>query len=222
LGADFAVEELVSHHRMARDAGAAAALALAAGVDAELPVRACFGEPLRALIESGKVEEERLDRAVRRVLRAKLELGLFEAPYVDEHAAAAAFDDPDARGLARSLAEQSLVLLKNDGALPLAGGTRIALIGPVADDARLLLGDHHYPVHAEELFRHEALDPGVVPAPGKRPAAAAFRPGPFYGEIATLRETLSRRFEVRHERGCGILGDDAAGIPAAVEAARAA
>lgn len=219
---DFGVEELVRHHRVARDAGSAAVLALAAGVDVELPVANCFGEPLRALIESGKVEEALLDRAVRRVLRTKLELGLFENPYVDEEAAARPFDDPQARAHARELAEQSLVLVKNDGVLPLAAGSRVALIGPAADDPRPLLGDHHHPVHAEQLYRHEELDSGVVSAAGKRPTAAEFRPGPFFGEIATLRETLSRRFDVLYERGCEILGAETGGIPAAVEAARAA
>ena len=215
-----AVEELVTHHRVARDKGAAAVQALSAGVDVELPTLDCFGAPLAALIAAGKADEGLVDRAVRRVLKAKLELGLFESPYVDEEAATAAFDAPAHRALAARLAEQSLVLLKNDGVLPLRPGCRMALIGPTADDARLLLGDRHYPVPAEVLYGHDEQVADVVPGPGKQPAATAFRPGPFFVDIVTPYGALRKRCEVIHQPGCDISGDDASAISDAVAAAR--
>jgi beta-glucosidase len=222
VGDYFAVEQLVRHHRVARDQGEAAVLALSAGLDVELPALDCFGEPLQALLESGKADIALVDRAVRRVLRAKLELGLFEAPYVDEAAADAVFDTAESRALAATLAEQSIVLLKNDGVLPLQPGGRIALIGPAADDQRLLLGDYHYPVHAEVVYRHDELDAEVVPGAGKRTAAQMFRPGPYYVDVVTPRQALADRCDVAYQPGCEITGADTAGIADAVAAARAA
>lgn len=217
----FAVDLLVRHHRVARDKGAAAVAALTAGLDVELPELDCFGEPLQTLVEGGKADVALVDRAVRRVLRAKLELGLFESPYVDESAAEAAFDTADARSLAGSLAEQSMVLLRNDGVLPLAPGCRVALIGPAADDGRLLLGDYHYPVHAEVVYGHgEGSE--VALEPGKSAAAEAFRPGPFYVDVVTPRRGLDERCRVTYRQGCGITGDDASGMTDAVAAAQQA
>lgn len=223
----YAVDLLVRHHRVARDKADAAAQAIAAGLDVELPALDCFGEPLKGLVEEGRVDPAVVDGAVRRVLRAKFELGLFEQPYVDEAGAGAAFDTPEARSHARSLAEQSMVLLANDGVLPLARGCRLALIGPAADDRRLLLGDYHYPAHAEIVYRRGELDAAIAPAaPGAHAAApdaaADFQPGPHYVEMATPREALAEFAEVVWAPGCDVAGDDAAGIEAAVAAARQA
>ncbi|MEQ8993228.1 MAG: glycoside hydrolase family 3 N-terminal domain-containing protein [Pseudomonadales bacterium] len=213
----FAVDLLVRHHAVARDKAAAAALALSAGLDVELPALDCYGE-LEGLVEGGRLDVALIDRAVRRVLRVKFELGLFEAPYVDEAAAAAAFDPPASREHARRLAEQSLVLLENDGVLPLARGGRVALFGPAADDARLLLGDYHYPAHAEIVYRRDELDTGITPA--ARGGGDDFRPGPYYVDIVTPLAGISAFAEVAYERGCEVGGDDDAGLAAAVSAAR--
>jgi len=218
----YAVDLLVRHHRVAEDKAAAAAQALTAGLDVELPALDCFGEPLKALVESGKVDHALVDRAVRRVLRAKLALGLFEQPYVDEQAAAAVFDSGESRLLARHLAEQSMVLLKNDGVLPLTRGARVALVGPTADDKRLLLGDYHYPAHAEIVFRSDELQTRIAPASSAAAQAADFRPGPHYVDIATPREALSGYCELDYQAGCALTGDDPDGIAAAVAAAAAA
>jgi beta-glucosidase len=88
------------------------------------------------------------------VLTQKGELGLFEQPYVDTAAAPAAFDTLADRALARRAASASIVLLANDGTLPLRPGARVAVLGPSADDPRLLLGDYHFPAHLE--LQHEA------------------------------------------------------------------
>ncbi|MCZ6460294.1 MAG: glycoside hydrolase family 3 protein, partial [Gammaproteobacteria bacterium] len=144
----FSVDLLIRHHRVAQDKAEAAALAITAGIDVELPAQDCFGEPLAAQVAAGEVTQLVVDRAVRRVLRAKFELGLFESPYVEEDAAASVFDAPEHRALAARLAGESMVLLSNDGVLPLAANTKVALLGPTAHDKRLMLGDYNYPAHA--------------------------------------------------------------------------
>src|SRR5689334_17392767 len=149
--ADYSTTELlVSHHRVAATKGDAARRALEAGLDMELPQLDCYGPPLRALVERGDVDVALVDRSVRRVLALKESLGLFERPYVDEAAAAHAYARPADRALAREAAVKSLVLLRNEGALlPLPTDARVAVIGPAADDERLLQGDYSYPAHTE-------------------------------------------------------------------------
>ena len=100
---------LATHHRMTRDASTAAVLAMAAGVDLELPRTDLFGEPLLAALEDGRIDERHVDRAVAAILRMKFRLGLFETPVppiaepadletiVDEEARAAPSSWPSAR-----------------------------------------------------------------------------------------------------------------------------
>src|SRR5207244_7169544 len=106
----FSVALLVSHHHTAHDRGAAAAQALAAGLDMELPAIDCFRD-LEAEVASGRLDIEVIDRAVRRALAAKFRLGLFEQPYVDAGAAPSRFQTRDQRALARRAAAESVVLL---------------------------------------------------------------------------------------------------------------
>ncbi|GAA2494578.1 glycoside hydrolase family 3 C-terminal domain-containing protein [Streptomyces gobitricini] len=91
---------------------------------------------VRAALDRGLVEEEVVDRAVRRLLGMRFSLGEFD-PELDPYAGAGAFDTPEHRELAREAAEQAVVLLKNDGLLPLAEGTRIAVVGLLADECKL-------------------------------------------------------------------------------------
>lgn len=149
----FAVALLQRHHRTAGGRGEAALQALRAGLDVELPEVDCFGEPLSEAIRSGQASEEIVDAAVRRVLEGKFRLGLFERPYVDPGSAPARFDTVSQRHLARRAAQESLVLLANDGILPLPKDLgRVAVMGPGADDRRLLQGDYHYPAHQEVIY----------------------------------------------------------------------
>src|SRR5437016_10853276 len=149
--ADYSsVLQLMTYHHVAGTPGEAARLALLAGLDMELPAADCYGAPLKAEVEAGWVPLEVVDTAVRRVLRLKFQLGLFENPYVDAEAANAAFQTPEQRALARQAVAESTILLTNDGVLPLAPTVKcIAVIGPGADDERLLQGDYHYPAHLE-------------------------------------------------------------------------
>lgn len=214
---------LCAFHAVAADKGAAGRIALAAGLDVDLPQLDCFGEPLKAEVEAGRVAMEVVDRAVRRVLRMKVALGLFERPYVDATAAPAVYQTAAQRALARRVAQQSIVLLKNEGdLLPLSPElSRIAVIGPTADDVRLLQGDYSYPAHLEIIYqsgRRAAAD--IAP----RADAVAFNPGPYFVPMITplagIRAAVSPNTAVRHVAGCAIGGDDASGIAAAVEAAR--
>ncbi len=94
-----------------------------------------------------------VDTAVRRVLICKLKLGLFESPYVDTGRVSAVFEDPGNVALARKAATKGIVMLSNNGVLPLRPDLGVvAVIGPAADDRRLLQGDYHYPAHQELLL----------------------------------------------------------------------
>ncbi len=139
------VGELVAHG-IANDSATAARKGFLAGVDMDM-VSSLYHDHLAELVRSGQVPQARLDEAVRRVLRVKFALGLFEHPYADEAREADAMLRPDSVALARASAERSFVLLKNSPAangsplLPLSQEAGpIALIGPLADDAANMLG----------------------------------------------------------------------------------
>ncbi|HUA68825.1 MAG TPA: beta-glucosidase BglX [Candidatus Saccharimonadales bacterium] len=135
-----AVAELMEQGVAANEAEAAR-LALTAGVDMEM-VSTNYHDTLKQQVLSGKIPESVLNEAVRRVLTVKFEKGLFDHPYVDESRCSNAFLRPDAIALAREAAAKSCVLLKDeDNALPVSKEVkRIALIGPLADDADDLVG----------------------------------------------------------------------------------
>ncbi len=115
----FSVAFLHSMHGVAADLGDAAALALMAGIDVELPTGDAFTAPLAAAVRDGRVDEALVDRAVLRVLAEKEELGLLDESF-DEPPAEIDLDTPAHRDLARRLAGESVVLLSNDGTLPLS------------------------------------------------------------------------------------------------------
>ena len=122
-------------------------------MDQELPSLDCYAE-LGPLVEAGVVPESVVDLSVRRVLRHKFALGLFDHPFVDEEAAPDAFGTEAGRSLARRAAQESIVMLTNDGVLPVEPTTlgSVAVIGPAADDPRLAEGDYHYPAHLEIIY----------------------------------------------------------------------
>jgi len=120
---------------------AAAKAALLAGVDMETPDPKTFPH-LTALVKSGQLDEAAIDKAVSRVLALKFRLGLFEQPYVDASKADALVGAASDRTFIRQVAEKSMVLLKNDGTLPLKADKikQLAVIGPHADE--VLLGGY--------------------------------------------------------------------------------
>ncbi|HEX8215847.1 MAG TPA: glycoside hydrolase family 3 N-terminal domain-containing protein, partial [Allosphingosinicella sp.] len=131
----FAIRELISRHRMTTSPQEAAVRAMNAGVDMELPDGDAYAH-LPALVREGRVSEEQVNDAVRRVLRLKFEAGLFENPYVDAAAAQARTATPEAIALAREAAARSITLLENRNVLPLDPSRfrRMAVIGTHARD----------------------------------------------------------------------------------------
>jgi beta-glucosidase len=232
----FTVSTLVTYHRVAADREAAARMALAAGLDVELPALDCFRE-LVAAVEAGRIDAACVDRAVLRGLRQKLELGLFERPFVDADAAPLVFDTPEQRALARRLAEKSLVLLENAGGLlPLSPeiGT-LAVVGPAADSTRLLQGDYHYPTHLEIVFGEVDERRDAPPAADSDPSLSDLAPGararradltahfvPHVSILDGIRARAGPGTRILHAPGCRVRGDDAGELAEALAAARAA
>jgi beta-glucosidase len=138
----YAIDDLMNVHHIAADREAAARRALEAGVDIDLPSGTSYAT-LTQQVRDGRVSEERINAAVRRLLTLKFRAGLFENPFADADKAVALTNDAQARALALKAAQRSIILLKNDGMLPLrlpdGAGVKpvIAVIGPNAAVARL-------------------------------------------------------------------------------------
>jgi beta-glucosidase len=222
VASDYVGIELIARqHQMTGDLSQVAALALRAGVDLELPRLAAYAEPLALALETGRVDVSLLDATVGRVLRAKFRLGLFENPYVElptEVGLGALANDEKRVG--RDLARRSLVLVENDGTLPLINPRRIAVIGPSADSARELLGDYSHLVHIETLLEMRSRD-----------SAFGFEVtdevsvGDELAGRRTILDAIRERIDaadVRHARGTGIHGGTDEEIAEAVDAAKAA
>ncbi|HEX7471964.1 MAG TPA: glycoside hydrolase family 3 N-terminal domain-containing protein [Candidatus Limnocylindrales bacterium] len=214
------IQMISSQHKLTDDLATAAALALRAGVDSELPTAVTYGEPLLRALADGRVDEALLDRTVGRVLRMKFRLGIFERPYIDPPGAAllAELADEEAR-VARRLANRSLVLLENDGILPLRTDlSRVAVIGPIADSARELLGDYAHLLHIETLreMRQQGNAFGF-------PLTDEIVPADELAGRQTIFDAIAGRFpdaDVGHVRGTGIHDGTDAEIAEAVELAR--
>lgn len=213
----FSVGQLYEYHHVAPDRVDAAAAAMRAGIDVELPSSDCYAEPLLEALEQQKVDEAMINEAVARSLRLKFELGLFEDPYVDEHAALAAVDTPTHRSLARAVAGKSIVLLRNDAVLPIAESCgSIAVIGPNADEARNLFGDYSYPAHVESLREmHAENNVFNIPIPTDFDIADVDLGAP------SVLTALRSRFGgvVQYVKGCGVTDADRQGLAEAVELA---
>jgi beta-glucosidase len=137
-----AVRNLMTHG-FAADLTDAGARAVTAGVDMEMAIADPAYDHLPEALESGAVPEDVIEARVRKILEAKLQLGLFDDPYVDEDRAREVLADPQHREVARVAAQRSAVLLRNEGGLlPLAADRlgSIAVIGPFADSPRDTIG----------------------------------------------------------------------------------
>ncbi|WP_199921208.1 beta-glucosidase [Streptomyces globisporus] len=216
----FGIAFLKTLHGVAGTFGEAAGAALAAGVDVELPTVKTFGAPLLDAVRQGHVSEELVDRAVRRVLLQKIRLGLLDPGWSPVPPALRGADTaagPDAlrgtvdldpaanRELAGRIAERAVVLLRNDGTLPLdpRAPHRIALIGPNSEAPTAVLGCYSFPVHVG----------------GQHPGT------PLGVDLPTLREALVAEFpdaEVLVARGTGIDDAGTEGFAEALELARRA
>jgi beta-glucosidase len=202
-----AVTFLQMMHRTAGTEGEAAALALAAGLDVELPTTLCYGEPLLQELKAGRIDEALVDRALRRVLAQKLELGLLDAGWSPEPLDDGIdFDSAANRDIARRMAESSIVLLQNrTGLLPLQTPQRIAVIGPCADDPQAFFGCYSFPNHVLPKHQDFAGNLGIIAD----------------SLLSSVRAEFSAS-DVRHEPGCLVSGGDLSELQAAVAASRAA
>jgi beta-glucosidase len=215
-----AIEMIHTYHHAAGDAATAAAMALRAGIDVELPASNYYDAPLRAALEAGDISLEMVNLAVRRHLEQKVALGLFENPYVDENSAPVIFQSAEIRSLARYIAGQSMVLLKNDGLLPLPRGiATLAVIGPNADSERDLLGDYSYPAMIEHYHDTAGSD---SPWYDKNLGADALERMKVVSVLAGIRNIASPSTTITYSRGCEILGNDTSGFAEAREAAEEA
>ena len=184
-----AVHNLVTHG-FAADLADAGARAISAGCDMEMAIVDPAFAHLPAAVENGSVRIEDIDDSVRRVLRVKAQLGLFDDPYVDEAAAGEVLSDPSHREVARVAAERSIVLLRNEGAmLPLdpEGNGRIAVVGPLADSRRDVLGPW--------VFDHD-LDESVTILDGIRARAGSSVTVEFAPGIRAARRVYPSMFDI--------------------------
>ncbi len=178
-----AVHNLVTHG-FAADLADAGARAVNAGLDLEMAITDPAYAHLPDAVARGDVDEQAIDASVRRVLAAKLRMGLFEHPYVDEVRAREVLSDPAHRDAARVAAQRSAVLLRNEGGLlpldPATAGS-IAVIGPLADSKRDTIGPWCFDFDLEETvtvlegLQHVVGDPAQISyAPGVRPSQRTF------------------------------------------------
>jgi len=182
--------------RVAASQKEAGAQALRAGVDVGITFEPAFMVPLIENVREGQVSEALIDRAVRRVLREKFRLGLFEAPFVDPDRAEKVSHTAEQQELALRAAQEGIVLLRNEGELlPLSKNLkRIAVIGPNADDPRNQLGDYISDVILQDIVT----------------------------VLQGIRDKVSAGTAVHYVKGCDVLGADFDQVDQAVAAAAAA
>ncbi|MBT2299978.1 glycoside hydrolase family 3 C-terminal domain-containing protein [Variovorax paradoxus] len=167
---DYTADEELIAHGFAADGREAAKRAFLAGTDVSMQ-SGLYMQYLPGLVASGEVPMSRLDDAVRRVLRIKQRLGLFDHPFrgLEDAPAGPRFDSPAHQALARDAASRSIVMLRNDGdVLPLSkSGQRVALIGPFAGASDLfgpwmVFAGQTPPVGIEEAIRNSLASPELL------------------------------------------------------------
>jgi len=203
--ADYGAVSFLHHfHHVAADRKEAAAKALKAGLDVELPNPVEYPEGLKEALDDGLISESDIDLAVTRVLELKFRLGLFENPYTDT--GAIELNLPEGRELAKTIAEKSITLLANDGVLPLSESVDgIALIGPNADNMMALFGNYSFENHVVSTHFPDDAEKVV--------------------SAMTIYEALKLRIgedRVKYARGCDVTDEDLSGISDAVSAAKEA
>ena len=202
----WSVSFLHSMHEVAPDEDAAGRLSLEAGMDVELPETTAFANLAQA-VRAGELEQEVLDTAVRRVLAQKLEMGLLDPGWNPRKAWLGddvELDSADNRAHARTMAEESIILLRNEQILPLENPARVAVIGPSASQPRTHLGCYSFTNHVYSRFA-EQQDYGVP--------------------MASILEALQQApalagSQIEYARGVDFTDLDDSGIAQAAEAAR--
>lgn len=187
-------------HGVAASPTEAGMLALGAGVDIELPVAECYGKGLVKAIRQGKFNEVIVTKSVKRHLRVKSLLGLFDNPYVNTEKAGEVFDRPEHRALARELACHSITLLKNENRiLPLKKNIKsLAVVGPNADSTRSMLGDYSYTVYRK--LKRDSIK--------------------IVSVLEGIKGKVSSATKVHYAQGCDVMGNSISGFREAINLAK--
>ena len=228
----------------------ASRLCLEAGLDVELPTRMGYNDQFAEAVKNGDIDIAYVDRSVRRVLKLKFELGLFENPYPHEELLPAAMDNTENNKYSHEAACKSITLMKNNGILPIRDRSKkLLVVGPISDSLRLLIGHYTHVALMEMLMlmmtQGKEVQPGVNPDDvmdeDDKKKNGAFDDvaakmstsnledkhildpmiRKMYPEAKTILEALREIFDtVEFVEGCDYKGDDASHIPEAVEAAK--
>ena len=201
-----AVRDIFNGHRYRPSQPQASAISLERGMDNECadfgePTGNADYEPFLTAVQQGYLPENAIDATLIRLFTARIRLGMFDPPSMVpyDHIPASELDSPAHRRLALHLAEESMVLLKNDGILPLQSVKRIAVVGPLADQTAVLLGNYNgIPTHTVSLLEGMRAEfpkatityvPGTqfLSNPGARMAASAFADTPDPAAVAAAR-----------------------------------
>ena len=190
---DWGAVEQLRYQGMAEDEKEATMLAFNAGIEMDMADR-MYQKYLKELLDEGKVDMKQVDESVRRILRVKFRLGLFETPYVKEKPESEIYLLPKSLEVAEQAAAESMVLLKNEGSvLPLENVGTIAVIGPVANDSTQHLGNWGARARAEDVV----------------------------GIIQGMNEEYAGKSKILTAKGCDFEGDDKSGFAEAVRVAKA-
>ena len=241
------ISELMKRQKICRNELEAGKRALEAGMDVELPSKECYNEGLLELIKNGELDEAVLNRSVMHILTAKFALGLFENPYpAESREIAKVFSRSEDKQLSLKIARESLVLLKNDGILPLKRDIkRIAVIGHHAASSRSMFGGYSFMSMGEVLAGavntmagvdidsvSESEDGGIIDG-GQRatyPGSSVNIENPrmeeivkkYYPEMKNLLEQLKEECpgaEIEYSYGYHYAGNDESKHDEALEAA---
>jgi Beta-glucosidase-related glycosidases len=215
-----AVMMIHNYHYAVATKSEAAVKALTAGIDVELPTVTCYGDDLLEAINAGKISMEVVDTAVERHLQKKFELGLFENPFVDEGKVAAVFETKENRALAYEIATKGMVLLKNDGVLPLKKTIgSIAVIGPNASSARNLMGDYSFAaltglmnVNPPPESAFENLTPDILETPTVQMVTV----------LDGIKKCVGASVKISYAKGCDLNSKEKSGFAEALSAVQAA
>lgn len=244
------IRHVISDFKMAENMLEAGKLCLEAGLDVELPTRMSYNDEFAEAVKRGDINLSYVDRSVRRVLKLKFELGLFENPYPHEELLAEAMDNTENNRYSLEAARKSITLMKNDGILPIKDRTKkLLVVGPIGDSLRLLIGHYTHVALMEMLMlmmtQGKEVQPGVNPddvmGEEDKKEAGAFDAvaskmstnsledkhildpmiREMYPEARTIVEALRSVFDtVEFVEGCDYKGEDDSHIAEAAEAAK--
>ena len=190
---DWGAVEQLRYQGMAEDEKEATMLAFNAGIEMDMADR-MYQKYLAELLEEGKVDMKLVDESVRRILRVKFRLGLFERPFVEEKPESEMYLLPKSLEIAEKAAAESMVLLKNENSvLPLEKVGTIAIVGPLASDSTQHLGNWGARARAEDVI----------------------------GIVQGMCEEYAGKSKILTAKGCDFEGNDKSGFAEAVRVARA-